>query len=155
MCFTPEPEFLTMHRCIVLFHTALHGPIIPWGEDATWNSIWLHSNQSTYSSLDTQRKHRLDSLCWTKQYRQIHALTSNLIWRFSNCIMKVFLTSQLLYLMGLLVDKVKMDWKEFIWFSFWKKNCLTIMILQLFLMGKTMELYTDSEKCWDAGHRWL
>lgn len=29
------------------------------------------------------------------------------------------------------------------------------MIMELFLIGKIVELCIESEQCWDAGHRWL
>ena len=50
------------------------------------------------------------------------------------------------------------DQREFIFlvsFPFIEKKNLTIMALALFLIGKIVELCTESEKCWDAGHRWL
>lgn len=53
---------------------------------------------------------------------------------------------------------VKRDQREFIFlvsFSFITQKYLTMMLLELFLIGNIMELHTDSEKCWDAGHRWL
>lgn len=50
------------------------------GEGSTWNGIWLHSNQSTHSSAaGTKRAGRLESLHWSRQYRQMYALTSSLI----------------------------------------------------------------------------
>ena len=156
-CLTQEPELLTMHCsvscCPARPHNTLRRRLNMKQHLAAFQSV------NTFITRCTKKAGRLDSLYWTQQFRPAQALTSNSIWRFSISILKTWLTSQLLYLMEPLVDGVKKGSKRIYLFSFfsfhWKKKKLTIMVLALFLIGKIVELCTESEKCWDSGHRWL
>lgn len=112
-CFTPELELLTMHcsfsYCPAWPHNTLRRRLNMKQHLAAFQSV------NTFIMRCTKRAGRLDSLCSTKEYGQIHVLTSNLLGDLATPSQKIFLTSQLLFLKtGPLVDRVKRQQRKYI-----------------------------------------